>query len=114
MQNFFGFIDYNKNDCPIERNSTDTETYYLEYDKYNIFLSYTKHKESYSLNTKELLILFNGNISNKKFLQTQLNIHNEKISFIELIKEAYKRLGNKLFSKIEGNFNLIIFYFDNF
>jgi len=108
MQNFFGFIDYNKNDCPIERNSTDTETYYLEYDKYNIFLSYTKHKESYSLNTKELLILFNGNISNKKFLQTQLNIHNEKISFIELIKEAYKRLGNKLFSKIEGNFNLII------
>jgi len=109
MQNFFGFIDYNKNNHYLDSNKEDIITYYQEYDTYNLLLSYNKHKESYSLDTKEILILFNGSISNKKDLLKKLNTTDEYPSFIELINKAYIRLGNKLFSYLEGNFNLIIF-----
>jgi len=109
MQNFFGFIDYNKNNHHLDSNKENIVTYYQEYNNFNLYLSYNKHKKSYSLDTKELLILFNGSISNKKDLLVKLNINNEQLNFMELIEKAYISLGNKLFSYLEGNFNLIIF-----
>jgi len=109
MQNFFGFIDYNKNNYHFDRNNEYEKTYYHEYNNYNIFLSITKHRESYFLDDKEILILFNGKLSNKEELSLKLNIKNKEIPLVELINKAYFSLGNKLLSYLEGNFNLIIF-----
>jgi len=109
MQNFFGFIDYNKNNIHIENNSEYTTTHYIEYKEYNIFLSHNKHKHSYSIDNKDVLILFNGTISNKHFLLSKLNISSEEISTIELISHAYLALGKNLLTYLKGSFSLIIF-----
>jgi asparagine synthase (glutamine-hydrolysing) len=109
MQNFFGFIDYNKNNPNLENNHKNKRTHYHEYENYNIFLSYTKHKESNSLDNKDILLLFNGELSNSSFLLSKLNITNKKLSVIELINIAYLTWGKKLLIYLEGNFSLIIF-----
>jgi asparagine synthase (glutamine-hydrolysing) len=109
MQNFFGFIDYNKNNPNFENNHKDKKTHYHEHKNYNIFLSYTKHKESYSLDNKDIILLFNGELSNSSFLLSKLNISNKKLSIIELINIAYLTWGKRLLIYLEGNFSLIIF-----
>ena len=109
MQNFFGFIDYSKKDFPIENDDTYKKKYYYEDKNYNIFLSYTKHKESTSIETKESLLLFNGRISNKSFLISELNISNSSLPIIELINQAYLVWGKELINYLEGDFTLIIF-----
>jgi asparagine synthase (glutamine-hydrolysing) len=109
MQNFFGFIDYNKNNPNLDNNHKNKRTHYHEYENYNILLSYTKHKESDSLDNKDILLLFNGELSNSSFLLSKLNITNKKLSVIELINIAYLTWGKKLLIYLEGNFSLIIF-----
>jgi len=108
MQDFFGFIDYNKNNLNIE-NSKYKKTHYYEHKNYNIFLSYTKHKYSNSLNNKDILILFNGKLSNRLSLLSKLNITDNKLTTIELLSKAYLSWGKQLLTYLEGNFTLIIF-----
>ena len=109
MQNFFGFIDYRKNDFSIESNVHHKKTYYYKYQEYNIFLSYTKHKESKSIDNKETLLLFNGRVSNRSFLISELNISNNSLATIDLINQAYLVWGKDLIKYLEGDFTLIIF-----
>ena len=108
MQNFFGFIDYHKSNLIKENNDKHKATHYYEYNNYNIFLSYTKHKHSYSMDNKDVILLFNGKISNRKALSSLLKISEEQLPTIELIYRAFLRLGKKVLNHLEGNFTLLI------
>ena len=109
MKNFFGFIDYAKNNIYIANKDIDKKTHYHQYEKYNLYLSYTKDKHSQSLDNKDILLLFNGIISNKHFLLSKLNISNKSLPNIELLYKAYLLWGKKLINHLEGEFTLIIF-----
>ncbi len=109
MQNFFGFIDYNKNNLQASDNYKDKKIYYQDYKNYNIYLSFYKHKHSNSINNKDILLLFNGKLSNRLNLLSELSIENEKLTTIELIYKAYLVWGKNLLQYLEGVFTLIIF-----
>ena len=106
MQNFFAFIDYTKSNSPKD---IYEETYFCEYKNYNIFLSYTKDKESNFLNSEENLLLLNGRVSNRLFLMSELNISNQSIEMMDLLSHAYSVWGKRLINYLEGDFSLTIF-----
>jgi asparagine synthase (glutamine-hydrolysing) len=108
MQNFFGFIDYNKHNYKLNKINKYNEIYYHEYTNYNLYLSFIKNKNTNFIDTKNLILLFNGKISNRTTLESKLNI-SKKLSTIQLIETAYLRWGRELLKYLQGSFSLIIF-----
>jgi asparagine synthase (glutamine-hydrolysing) len=108
MQNFFGFIDYHKNSFSLDDNDASKQIHYHESENYTIYLSYNRHKESKSIENRDLILLFNGQLRNKSFLLSKLKIDNKSISTIELIHTAYLHWGKSLLEYLEGTFSIII------
>ena len=109
LQNIFGFIDYKKNNIPIDSNRADQTIYHQKFNNYTLFLSYNLDKHTYLIDDKHILILFNGNISNIPQINTKLNIDSNALTVPQLLKEAYLQWGMRLLEEIEGAFNLIIY-----
>jgi len=111
MQDFFGFIDYKKNDFSIDKYNRDESStlLHLQHNSYDFFLSYKKNDQTYLIDDKDILLFLNGNISNKSYLLNELNISNKSVTVIEVLKEAYYQWGMKLLKKTEGTFALIIY-----
>jgi asparagine synthase (glutamine-hydrolysing) len=111
MQDFFGFIDYTKEDFSSSNyfKTTDTTLFYKKFSGYKFFLSYSKIESSPLLEDDEILLFLNGNIINQSILSLDLENTHREASTLLLLKKAYKRYGVKFIEKLEGNFALIIY-----
>lgn len=111
MQNFFGFIDYTKEDFSSSNyfNTTDNTLFYKTFSKYNFFLSYSKTESSTLLEDEEIILFLNGNIINQSIFSSDLESNIKETSTLQLLKEAYMRCGIKFIEKLEGSFALIIY-----
>jgi len=114
MNNFLGFITLKKENFISEKYINDKkkenteEFFYHKTNNYSFFLSYT-HQDSQQIENDKILILLNGNITNKTFLILLLKIQNSKIKLSELLEKAYQEWGIDLIKKLEGSFSLIIY-----
>jgi asparagine synthase (glutamine-hydrolysing) len=115
VQNFFGFIDYEKNSSSYKKNSSsmvsfmpNRELIYREYANYNLSLSYDTNKNSDLIESEESLLLFNGTIFNQSSLREEVGslLSSSTVEFLVL---CYKKWGVDLLKRVEGKFSLIIF-----
>lgn len=108
MQNFFGFIDFKKNNfSPDSCAKEESVMLYQVFPSYNFFLSYKNDKQTTLLDEKELCILFNGTIHNVEYLYSKLK-SKSPLSLMELLKESYLEWGIDFIKKLEGKFSFIL------
>jgi|GEM_PF-1807765 len=108
MQNFFGFIDYKKNDFSVDEfTQKERTTLYQHHNNYNFFLSYNEHPKTDTFDDKKLFLLLNGSINNQSSLHAQLNIKTA-LPVIELLKASYLQWGLTFIKKLKGTFSLMV------
>ena len=114
MNNFLGFITLKKENfrskeyLSNKKKEDKQDFFYHKTNNYNFFLSYT-HQDSQQIENDNIIILLNGNITNKKILISQLNIQDSNIPLSKLLEKAYQEWGIDLIKKLEGSFSLIIY-----
>jgi len=108
MQDFFGFIDYKREDFPINRDENKI-IYQEECYNFNLFFSYRNNQNSIHLNNSDIFLSLVGRVSNQSELKVLLNCGNTMASTIKLIERAYNRWGLEFIKKIEGSFVIIIY-----
>jgi len=108
MQDFFGFIDYQREFFPINRDEHKI-IYQEECYNFNIFFSYRNNQNSIHLNNSDIFLFLVGKISNQAELEVLLNCENKMLSTITLIEIAYNRWGLEFIKKVEGSFVIIIY-----
>jgi len=111
MNNFLGFITFKKESFIPEEYIKDKKKkfFYFQSDHYNFFLSYSTQNDNKHIENNKISLLLNGNISNKTFLISLLNIQNINITISEILEKAYEKWGIQLLEKVEGSFSLIIY-----
>jgi len=113
MKNFFGFIDYRKDNFSINRQkSTNKIIFSQETSDYHIFFRHHQNNFSNSYTDSNLFLFFNGNISNKQELLSWFSeeIKQQISTQKELLLFAYKAWGIELLlERLNGSFTLIIF-----
>ena len=111
MQNFFGFINYKKNNFSTQsyREEDKITLYQEEQDHYNLFFSYTQHQQASRLDNKDIFLFFQGEIYNQSQLFSELNIQKNSLTILELLQTSYLKWGIKFIKKLEGKFVLILF-----
>jgi asparagine synthase (glutamine-hydrolysing) len=108
MQDFFGFIDYKRENFPLEIDENKI-VHQEERFNFNLFFSYQDIPSSIHLNTPEIFLFLLGTISNESKLRTLLENSEDALSTIQLLNLAYKQWGLEFIKKVEGSFILIIY-----
>jgi len=108
MQDFFGFIDYKRENFHINRNQNRI-VFQEKHSNFNLFFSYQNNHTSIHLNNPNIFLFLIGRISNESELNILLNHKNSILSNIELLEIAYRKWGLEFVKKIEGSFIIIIY-----
>ena len=108
MQNFFGFIDYNKNNFSLNHSNENEILFENKNKQHSFFLLSNKHQQGEYIERDKYFIFFMGKISNQLLLTTLLSLP-KRTSLIEILEQAYIYWGIEFIKQIEGSFTLIIY-----
>ena len=108
MQNFFGFIDYNKNNFSLNHSNENQILFENKNTKHSFFLLSNKHQQIDHIEQHKYFIFFMGKISNQLFLTTALSLP-KTTSIIKILEKAYTHWGIEFIKQIEGSFSLVIY-----
>ena len=110
MQNFFGFIDYKKNNFSIDAyNAQGINTLYQHHRDYNLFFSCNPSPTTDFIDDQNIFLSLTGEVLNQPALQSKLNITNPSLNILELLKRAYLQWGIKFIERLEGTFSIIVY-----
>lgn len=106
MENFFGFIDYKKEELvDVDYNEL---LYQEERLNFNIYISCKKSNRVTTLNNPDIFIVIIGRVSNCSELKRLLNI-DSNLSTVEIIEEAYIEWGLEFIKRVEGSLAIILY-----